>query len=293
MQYKNKMGLISSIDIKKPKYKLLYWLIFLILAITAFICLFPPIWVMMSAVKDVKEFYAMPPTIIPKSFNLDKISQVWAKYDFVKYYVNTIVLTVGCIITSVVMNGLAGYVISRLKPKGISRVMMLIMFSLMVPNATAMVPVYKNILSFPVLKVNLINTNIPIWLMYGASAFKIIVFKSFFDGLPQALIEAARIDGCGEFRIIPKIILPLCIPVVVTMVILTLKEAWSDFFWPFLVLRDKTKITVMVELFTIQNQIALDELVILLTFSILPPTILFIFFQKYIIQGFTLSGIKG
>ncbi len=293
MQYKNKMGLISSIDIKKPKYKLLYWLIFLILAITAFICLFPPIWVMMSAVKDVKEFYAMPPTIIPKSFNLDKISQVWAKYDFVKYYVNTIVLTVGCIITSVVMNGLAGYVISRLKPKGISLVMMLIMFSLMVPNATAMVPVYKNILSFPVLKVNLINTNIPIWLMYGASAFKIIVFKSFFDGLPQALIEAARIDGCGEFRIIPKIILPLCIPVVVTMVILTLKEAWSDFFWPFLVLRDKTKITVMVELFTIQNQIALDELVILLTFSILPPTILFIFFQKYIIQGFTLSGIKG
>ena len=293
MQYKNKMGLISSIDIKKPKYKLLYWLIFLILAITAFICLFPPIWVMMSAVKDVKEFYAMPPTIIPKSFNLDKISQVWAKYDFVKYYVNTIVLTVGCIITSVVMNGLAGYVISRLKPKGISLVMMLIMFSLMVPNATAMVPVYKNILSFPVLKVNLINTNIPIWLMYGASAFKIIVFKSFFDGLPQALIEAARIDGCGEFSIIPKIILPLCIPVVVTMVILTLKEAWSDFFWPFLVLRDKTKITVMVELFTIQNQIALDELVILLTFSILPPTILFIFFQKYIIQGFTLSGIKG
>ena len=131
------------------------------------------------------------------------------------------------------------------------------------------------------------------WIMYGASAFKIIVFKSFFDGLPQALIEAARIDGCGEFKIIPKIILPLCIPVVVTMIILTLREAWSDFFWPYLVLRDKERITVMVELFSIQNLIPLDELVLLLSFSILPPTILFIFFQKYIIQGFTLSGIKG
>lgn len=293
MQYKNKMGLISSIDIKKPEYKIAYWVIFALLSAVAFVCLFPPIWVMLSAVKDTKEFYAMPPTIIPKSFNVNKIAEVWGKYDFVRYYINTIVLTVGCIIASVVMNGLAGYVLSRLRPKGVNLVMGLIMFSLMVPNATAMVPVYKNILNFPILHVNLINTNIPIWIMYGAKAFKIIVFKSFFDGLPQALIEAARIDGCGEFKIIPKIVLPLCIPVVVTMVILTLKEAWSDFFWPFLVLRDKAKITVMVELYTIQNQIALDELVILLMFSILPPTILFIFFQKYIIQGFTLSGIKG
>ena len=293
MQYKNKMGLISSIDIKKTKYKVMYWIIFAFLILVAFVCLFPPIWVMLSAVKDVKEFYAMPPTIIPRSFNISKISEVWNKYSFVKYYINTITLTLGCIVTAVVMNGLAGYVISRLKPKGIKLVLMLITFSLMVPNATAMVPVYKNILNFPVLKVNLINTNIPMWIMYGASAFKIIVFKSFFDGLPQALIEAARIDGCGEFKIIPKIILPLCIPVVVTMVILTLREAWSDFFWPYLVLRDKERITVMVELFSIQNLIPLDELVLLLSFSILPPAILFIFFQKYIIQGFTLSGIKG
>ena len=293
MQYKNKMGLISSIDIKKSKYKIMYWVIFAFLILVAFVCLFPPIWVMLSAVKDVKEFYAMHPTIIPRSFNAGKIADVWNKYSFVKYYINTIVLTLGCIVTAVVMNGLAGYVISRLKPKGIKLVLMLITFSLMVPNATAMVPVYKNILNFPVLNVNLINTNIPMWIMYGASAFKIIVFKSFFDGLPQALIEAARIDGGGEFKIIPKIILPLCIPVVVTMVILTLREAWSDFFWPYLVLRDKERITVMVELFSIQNLIPLDELVLLLSFSILPPTILFIFFQKYIIQGFTLSGIKG
>ena len=293
MQYKNKMGLISSIDIKKSKYKIMYWVIFAFLILVAFVCLFPPIWVMLSAVKDVKEFYAMPPTIIPRSFNAGKIADVWNKYSFVKYYINTIVLTLGCIVTAVVMNGLAGYVISHLKPKGIKLVLMLITFSLMVPNATAMVPVYKNILNFPVLNVNLINTNIPMWIMYGASAFKIIVFKSFFDGLPQALIEAARIDGCGEFKIIPKIILPLCIPVVVTMIILTLREAWSDFFWPYLVLRDKERITVMVELFSIQNLIPLDELVLLLSFSILPPTILFIFFQKYIIQGFTLSGIKG
>lgn len=293
MHYKNKMGLISSIDIKKGKYQVLYWTIFLILILVAFVCLFPPIWVMLSAVKDVKEFYQMPPTIIPRSFNWDKITDVWQKYDFVKYYINTIVLTLGCIVTSVVMNGLAGYVLSRLKPKGTKLVFGLIMFSMMVPNATAMVPVYRNILNFPILNVNLINTNFPMWIMYGASAFKIIVFKSFFDGLPEALVEAARIDGCGELKIIPKIILPLCIPVVVTMIIVTLREAWSDFFWPYLVLRDKQKLTVMVELFAIQNQIALDELVLLLSFSILPPTILFIFFQKYIIQGFTLSGIKG
>ena len=91
----------------------------------------------------------------------------------------------------------------------------------MVPNATAMVPVYKNILNFPVLNVNLINTNIPMWIMYGASAFKIIVFKSFFDGLPQALIEAARIDGCGWFKELTRIIVPTVWPTVATVVILS------------------------------------------------------------------------
>lgn len=288
MVYKNKMGLIGSLDINRPKYKILYWAIFCILIILAIICIVPPLWIMLSSVKDIKEFYATPPTIIPHTWNFKKVIDAWNKYSFVKYYINTGVLTLGCILSAVCINGLAGYVLSKLKPKGVTLIFALIMWSMMIPSQTSMVPIYKNIVSL-----NMINTHMPMYMMYASRAFKVIVFKNFFDSIPDSLLESARLDGCRELGIFTKIILPLSKAGVATMVILTLKESWSEFFWPFLVLRDRDKYTVMVEMYMIQNQIAVDELVILISFSIIPPVILFLIFQKNIMQGFASSGIKG
>ena len=293
MKKNKRIGIISDIDYANKPAKILYWSLFTLMCIIAFICIAPPLWVIISSLKDTKEFYAIPPTIIPRSFHPEKIVEAWNTFDFGRYYLNTIIVTAGAIIMSVVCNGLAGFVLSKLKPKGSGIVFALILGSMMVPNTVSMVPVYQNIVSFPIFGFNMINTFWPMVLMAGCNAFQTIVYKSFFDGIPSALIEAGKIDGCSEIKSFIKIVIPLSKAVVFTSMILTFNSEWGSFFWPFLVLRDKSVYTVIVEVFKIRNNIAQDQVLMILSFAIIPPAIMFMIFQKNIMQGLTMSGIKG
>ncbi len=292
-RFQNKRtGIINSMELKKPQMRLLYWVIFAVLMVLVLICILPPLWVIVSSMKDLKEFLQVPPTIIPRSFHPEKLVKSWKMLDFGKYYLNTFILAIGNVIFSITLNGLAGYVLSRLKPKGSNVVFLLMLWTMMLPNSVAMVPVFKNIVDVPLLHINLTDSYIPMWLMSGASAFNVMVFKSFFDGIPKTLIEAARLDGCSDLGIFFRIVMPLSVPVLMTMLILTINGTWKNFFWPYLTLRNQDMFTVMVKIFSMENS-TIDLQMIALTFSIIPPVILFLIFQKYIMEGFTLSGIKG
>lgn len=203
------------------------------------ICLFPPLWVIVSAGKDVGEFYRVPPTLLPKSFNPGKIVSLFKTHSFLKYYVNTFSVCIGSVVFSVVINGLMGYSLSKMKVKGAKFIFGLILASYLLPNTVSMVPVYKAIIKFPILSTNLLNTNWPMWLMAGANAFIVIVYKGFFDDIPGSLLEAGRLDGCTDSSLFTKIVLTLSKPVMFTSVILTFNAAWGDFFWPYMVLRKK------------------------------------------------------
>ena len=286
-------GIISDLDYKRKKVKVLYWFLFLVMCVIAFICLAPPLWVIFSSVKDTKEFYQIPPTLFPHKFDFAKIGQIWAQFSFGKYYFNTVCLTVYSVAWSILSNGLAGYVLSKIKPRGSGIVFALILGSMMIPADVGMVPVYKNIINFPIGGFNLINTFVPMVLMAGCNAFMTIVYKSFFDGIPTAILEAAKIDGCGEIRSFVHIVLPLSKPIIFTAIILAFNHAWADFFWPNLVLQDRSMYTVIVEVFKIKTSIAQDQVLMILSFAIIPPAIMFMIFQKNIMQGLTMSGIKG
>ena len=123
----------------------------------------------------------------------------------------------------------------------------------------------------------------------------VIVYKGFFDDIPDSLLEAGRLDGCTDSSLFTKIVLPLSKPVMLTSVILTFNAAWGDFFWPYMVLRKKETYTIMVDIFVMQQEptITIDTILIAIAVAIIPPAILFMFFQKNIMQGFTMSGIKG
>ncbi len=289
----HRTGIISDVDYKSPKTKVLYWTIFALMCIVAAICIVPPLWVILSSVKDVKEFYQIPPTIIPHSWDFSKVIDTWKEFSFGKYYINTIIVTVGSVLWSIFSNGLAGYVLSKIKPRGSKVVFVLILASMMIPTTVSIVPVYKNIIHFPIGGVNLINTFIPMILMAGCNAFMTIVYKSFFDGIPTALLEAAELDGCGKIRTFTHVVLPLSMAIIFTAIILTFNTAWSDFFWPNLVLKDRSVYTVIIEVFSIKTSIAQDKVLILLAFALIPPAILFMIFQKNIMQGLNTSGIKG
>lgn len=290
--FKNKTyGIINFIDIKKPSVKLLYFFLMLICIIIAFVCIAPPLWVMLSSLKDIKEFFAVPPTIIPKTFQPEKIIETWNKLSFAKYYKNSLIMIVGSVTCAVIFNGLAGYVLSILKPKGTKFVIILVLWSLMLPATTNLVPVMKNIVWL-----KMTDSYIPLWLSYGAGAFNIMLFKSFFDALPFSLIEAARIDGCSSLGIFRKVVLPLSKAVCMVVIIMTINASWSDFLLPYIVLKNHDKYTVMVKIYDLANgatPFPYDIRLLALLFAIVPPAILFVFFQKYITQGISLSGIKG
>ena len=125
--------------------KLFYGIMFLFAVIIALICLIPPLWIMVSAFKDTKEFFRIPPTIIPESFDAEKLVRVWNETDFGKSFINSIIITAGSVVSTLIITGAAGYVLSRLKPKGTTVIMMLVLWTIMFPNTINTVPLFMNL----------------------------------------------------------------------------------------------------------------------------------------------------
>lgn len=283
-----KSGVIVFTDLKRPSVKIGYIFIMVIMILCSVICVFPPLWVMISSLKDIKEFLSIPPTIIPHSFHPEKLIETWNMMNFTSSYLNTLWVAIGSVVCAIVFNGLMGYVFSRLKPAGTVLVFSLMLWTMMLPNTVGLVPLYKHIIN-----VKLLNSFVPLWLMRGASAYYVIVFKSFFDSISKEYIEAARIDGCTDLMIFFRIVVPLSKPVIMVITLFTLNGVWSDFLWPYLTLTDKNLFTVMVKLYRMGTNYSIDKKMIAMTFAIIPPIILFAIFQKHIMTGFSLGGIKG
>lgn len=165
----------------------------------------------------------------------------------------------------------------------------LVMWCLLIPPTTSFVALFVNIK-----KLGRTGSFIPLWLSMGANAYWVILFKNYFESLPKDFIDAARLDGCSDFRVFTRIILPLSRPILVVVAIFAICAAWSDFLMPYLLLGGTDKETVMVKLFSFQNSIKTNQTDIIraVLYSVIPPTILFALFQKQIMGGVMSGGIK-
>jgi len=285
---KKDYGIIRTFDLRKRRVKVLYLAIFLSALISAFIAIFPIIWTILSGFKDLREF-VNEAKILPKSYDVGKFIETWKLLGFGRFYINSLIVVVGSIIFAVISNGLLGYALSKIRPRGYKLIYFLILWSLMIPTTTSIVPLFINIV-----KIGLQGSFIPLWLSAGANAFFVILYKNFFDSIPQSIIEAARIDGCNEWSIFFKIVFPLSYPINTVITIFTITNAWSDFLLPYLLLNNTGKETVMVRLFQFRTSVATDvDIIRAVTFSIIPPILLFAFFQKYMMEGIVKGGIKG
>lgn len=287
-------GLLSSFDMRKVHNKLIYWAMFLILLFVSLICLVPVIWVALSGFKSVSELYAVPPTLLPESINLGKIAEVWETVSFFKYFVNSVNLILGCWAFDIIINGLAGYVLSRVKPMGSRVIEVLVFWSMLLPGIS-MVPLYMTFVDVPLIHVNLVGSYLPIWLMSGASAFNILLFRNFFNSIPMDYIEAAGLDGCSSFGIFIKIILPLSRPIIMVVTIFTVIGTWGNFMWPYLMLGNTNLEPVAVMLYNLSSKsgMTVDKYLLLLMMSILPMILVYAVFSKHIMGGIDVGGIKG
>lgn len=281
-------GVIRQFDLKRRSVRAGYYLLILLVFIMVFIALAPIIWIFLSGFKTLGEF-VNESTILPRVYDFRRYIETWEALKFGKYYLNSLYSVTGSVVCAVIGNGLLAYSISKVKPKGWKLIYGLIMWSLMIPNTVGIVPLFVNIN-----KIGLQGTFLPLWLSIGANAFFVILYKNFFDSIPQSLIEAARIDGCSELGIFFRIVLPLSAPINTVVSIFAINAAWSDFLLPYLVLNNTGRETVMVRLFQFRTSVATDvDVIRAIVFSIIPPVILFGIFQKYIMEGVTQTGIKG
>lgn len=282
-------GIITQFDLRKPSVKALYVVFFIVCLLVVIVALAPALWLFLNSFKSIREFNTEA-TLLPSHFDFQGFADAWKSMNFIHYYANSLFVVIGCVICAVVFNGLMAYTLAMIKPKGYKIINTLVLWSLMIPATTSIVPLFVNISNL-----GMIGTFWPLWLSIGANAFYVTLYKNFYESLPFSLIEAARLDGCSDFQIFFKIVLPLSGAINVVIIMYAITAAWSDFLLPYLVLRGTDLQTVMVKLFELSTDKQINPMTLLraVVFSVIPPVVLFVIFQKQITEGVALSGIKG
>jgi len=282
-------GVIRDYDMHSTSVRVGYAFIYILCFIMVIFAVFPIIWVILAGFKDLKEFMSST-KILPSVFSLDPFIKTWSQLGLSKNYINSLISVAGSVVCALLFNGLLGYGLAILKPKGSGIIKKLVVFSLLMPATISIVPLFMNIQ-----RLHLGNSFIPLWLSYGANAMYVVLFIQFFESLPMSMIEASRIDGCTPLQTFFHVVLPLSKPICAVVSIFAINASWSDFLLPYLVLRGGSLQTVMVRLFVFSTEqtVNADTMMRSVVFSMIPPIILFILFQKQLTENSVSSGIKG
>lgn len=250
----------------------------------------PFFWMLSTSFKSRAGFFAMPPEWLPAEPTLAHYKDLFEKVDFFRYFINSTIVAFAVTIFGLFLNSLAGYAFAKYKFPGRDRIFAVLIIALMVPGQVTMMPV------FLILKeLGLINSYLGLIVTGTVSVFGIFLIRQFVQTIPNELIESARIDGCSEFGIYWRIILPLCKPVLATLGIFTFMASWNSFLWPLIVMVREEMYTLPVALATLSGQHSTEYGLLMAgaVVVVLPVIIVFLFAQKYIIEGISTTGLKG
>jgi len=291
-------GILSTFERRQPRYRLLIGACAVLAVALALVMFYPLVWVVASSLKDSRQIYDVPPSLVPTQPHWENFAEAWRFYHLGQTMLNTFVLFGGVLGSKLVVLTMAAYSLSKMHLPGRKALFLVFLATLLLPAVAYLVPSYLAILSVPIFGFNLLNTYWSLWVPAAADSFSLLLLKNFFDAIPKELMEASRIDGAGEGMILRRIILPLAKPILAVLGIFTFLAVWNDFFWTRLVLGNVPNLwPVSVSLWyystTVGAQPAANVQLAAMTVAIVPPLVLFLNFQKHITQGVTFSGIKG
>ncbi|MBT2731022.1 carbohydrate ABC transporter permease [Carnobacterium sp. ISL-102] len=272
----------------KNTQKINKWIVGIILAIGGIIAVMPFIWMMLSAFKTNAEIVSMESGLIPKEWTVQNFIDLFQKMNFGVYLKNTLIITAFSF-GGMFLNAMAGYGFAKYRFKGKKSLFIMILATMMIPGQVTMIPVYL-ILN----KMGLTNTLAGIVLPGLVGAYGIFLFRQFMTTISDELLEAARLDGASELYIFTRIILPLSKPILAVQGILTFIAGWNSFMWPLIIANDEKYYTLSVGLNLLKGQYSNNFALQMAgsTFMVVPIIIIFLTFQKYILQGFNVSGLK-
>ncbi|HAA9986390.1 TPA_asm: carbohydrate ABC transporter permease [Listeria monocytogenes] len=259
-----------------------------ILTVGGFFMILPFIWMVLSSLKTDAEILKIPPTIWPETFTLDNFTKLFTEMDFAIYLKNTLIIVFFSFF-GLFLNAMAGYGFAKFKFKGKNKLFYLVLATMMIPGQVTMIPVYLLLNA-----AGLTNTMTGIVLPGLVGAFGIFLFHQFMSTISDDLLEAARLDGASEFYIFWRIVIPISRPVLAVQGILTFIAGWNSFLWPLIIANDEKFYTLSVGLQLLKGQYGSNYALQMAgaTFMVIPIILIFMTFQKYILKGFNVSGMK-
>lgn len=264
--------------------------VFILVALMLIIVVFPFLWLIISTFKVDADIVKYPPTLFGQQYTVSSFIKVWESIPLLDFLKNTIIFAGSVTVISVLFDSMAGYAFARFNFKGKKSLFTFILITMMIPFQVLMIPLF-----IEVFKLGILNTYAGLILPRMADAFGIFLMRSSFVSLPKELEEAARVDGYNEFQIFFKIMLPLSKPAIITLGIINLMGNWNDLLYP-LMLTSTTKmrtISAGLALFVGQRTLEYGPTLAAALIALLPLVIVYIFAQKYFVQGIATTGLKG
>jgi multiple sugar transport system permease protein len=290
-------SIISPLELREPSVRIARGMIFTLLLLGTVGTIGPLLWMASGALKPSSEIFQTPPVILPAQPEWDNFAKAWQQLNSLLYLANTAELAAGAVALQLLVSATAAFALSKLKPIFSNMLLFFFLSTLMVPALAYLIPQYFTVINLPIFHIPLVNTWWAIWLPEAANAFNIIILKSFFDTLPNELIEAAKIDGANSWQIFTRIVLPNSLPALTVVSMFTIFATWKDFLWPLIVINDPNSQPISVALY--QQAIAqnsyqpLNVLLAGFVIATLPPIVLFLIFQRQIMRGVVTTGLKG
>ena len=271
--------------------RMLTWSLLAALAIGV---LFPFYWLLMTSFKPMDEVWAYPPLFFPRRFmGLANYQEVIRRVPVAQFYGNSLYVGAARTLATLFTCSLVGYVFAKFEFRAKQTLFVLILATMMVPATVTLIPYF---ILFRDL--GLLNSLTAVIVPGLTSASGIFMVRQYMESVPNELIAAARIDGCGEFRIYAGVVLPLCKPVLSALGIFTFMNSWNDFLWPLLVLRDKHLLTLPVGLNMFAGTMMRQQQWVHLamafaSMAVLPGLLVFLVGQRQFVEGIALTGMKG
>ena len=259
------------------------------LGIAAAFALFPLLWMVSVSFMQPGAASSYPPPLMPADATLQNYRDLFTRASMGGYLLNSLIVACGLTVTSVLFNVMAGYAFAKLQFTGRDALFKALLAALVIPGQVAMMPLFLMLKAM-----GLVNTWAGVIVPGMAGVFGIFLVRQYARSIPDALLEAARIDGASELRIFILVVLPLLKPVLVTLAVFAFLGSWNDFMWPLIVLTDSTLHTAPVALASLSREHVQDSELMMAgsVVTIAPVLVLFLGLQRYYLQGLLVGSVK-
>jgi multiple sugar transport system permease protein len=254
------------------------------------IAILPMVWMVSASLMETGAANSYPPRLFPERVTFEHYRALFTRLNLGRYLLNSAFVATTVTVVSLLINSMAGYAFAKLRFRGRDRTFRFLTLGLVIPVQVSMLPLF-----LLMREMGLINTYWGVIIPGMASIFGIFLIRQYALSIPDDLIDAARIDGAGEFRIYWSVILPVIRPILATLAIWTFLSTWNDFMWPLIVLSDDRMFTLPVALANLSGERVQDTELMMAgsVLTTLPVMLVFMLLQRYYVEGITMGSVKG